>query len=100
MLFAVFFQRIHHLRVFAGAENQRGQHLGLAACEQAGAVNAGQQADFAVDLADVGRAAPVRPLAFGQNQVAKLLFDDFIGGFFEVGDVVRDTRPSARPRPD
>ncbi len=89
VLFAVLFQRVHHLRVVAGAEDQRGQHLGLAAREQAGAVDTGQQADFAGDLADVGRAAPVGPLAFGQDQIAQLLFDDLIGGFFDVGDVVR-----------
>ena len=47
-----------------------------------------EQADFARNLADVGRAAPVGTLAFGQNHVSKLLFDNFIGGFFEVGDVV------------
>ena len=89
VLFAVLFQRVHHLGVVAGAEDERRQHLGLAAREQAGAVDAREQADFAVNLPDVGRAAPVGPLAFGQDQVAELLLDGLVGGFLDVGDVVR-----------
>ena len=92
VFFAVFFQRVHHLCVFAGTENQRCENLGLAACEQSRAVDAGQQADFAGDLANVGGAASVGPLAFGQNEVAKLLFDHLVGGFFDIGDVVRVLR--------
>ena len=68
---------------------KRRENLRLAAREQAGAMDAGKQGDFAVDLADIGGAAAVGAAAFRQNHVAELLLDDLVSDLFQVGDVVR-----------
>ena len=66
-------QAVEHLLVRARAEGGDGEHLGLAAGEEGGAVGAGQHADLDGDVADVARAAPVGALAALENGADALL---------------------------
>ena len=69
--------RVDALLVRGRAERGDGQHLGLAAGEQAGAVGARQDADLDRDLAELGQAAAVHADALVEGQLAGgLLLDE------------------------
>ncbi len=65
--------RVETLPLGEHAERQHGEHLGLAASEEAVAVRARQVAGDAVDLADVGEASAVGALALVEDHGAHRL---------------------------
>ena len=71
---------VEFLGFLGGAEGGQGQHLGLAAGEQAGAVGARADAHFAPDRADLGQGAAIGALARPGCGCANDLFVDFVEG--------------------
>ena len=72
LLLLVHFQVVHDLRFAGRAQRQARQHLRLTAREQAGAVYAGQQADFAGNRANLVQLAAVGANAFFDDEGADL----------------------------
>ena len=67
-------QGVQLLRVAGRAQRCNGQHLGFAACEEAGAVDTGQDADVAADGPDFGCLAAIRANALVEDLLAHGVF--------------------------
>ena len=65
------FVALHALRVVGRAQRRGDQRLGLAAGEERGAMDAGQHADLALDVANLVEGAVVGTDAVVQNLVAE-----------------------------
>src|SRR5438309_1621676 len=64
-------EQVETLHVFLGAKSESGERLGFAASKKRRAVNAGEQADFASDLADLVKGAAVGTAALSENVVTE-----------------------------
>src|SRR6266542_2538090 len=78
-------EAVKYLLIGSGAQGGDGQHLGLPAGEQAGAVRSGQHAYFDGDRADVCGAAAIRALAALQYSVTHFFLQESIERLFDLG---------------
>ena len=85
-LFGLIVQAVQLLRVAGGAQGDGGQHLGLAAGKEAGAMGAGQDADLGGQGPDLVDAAAVHPLAVIQQPAAHHVFLQLIEAFLDFVD--------------
>ena len=67
-------EQVEALHVFLGAERESGESLRFAASEESGTVNAGQQADFAGNMANLVERAAVGTAAGVENVIAEDVF--------------------------
>src|SRR6267378_3500639 len=77
-------EQVETLHVFLGAESESGERLGFATSKERGAMNAGEQADFASDLADFVKGAAIGTAALVENVVTEdVLAEAFKGALSE-----------------
>ena len=77
---------VQFLGFLGGAQGGQGEHLGLAAGEQAGAMRARADADLAPDRADLGQAAAIGADALVEDARAHHVFVGLVKGFFDLAD--------------
>src|SRR6267143_2279754 len=64
-------EQVETLHIFLGAKSESSERLGFAARKERGAMNAGEQADFASNLADFVKGAAIGAAAFVENVIAE-----------------------------
>src|SRR6267378_8685330 len=64
-------EQVETLHIFLGAESESGERLGFATSKERGAMNAGKQADFAGDPADLVKGAAIGTAALVENVVTE-----------------------------
>ena len=78
-------EQVEALHVFLGAEGESGESLRFAAGEERGTVHAGEQADFAGDMANLVEGAAIRTAACVQNVIAEDIFAEAFDGALGEG---------------